>query len=265
MRRLRVLVCILTVVSIVAAVLLWFRSIKMNERPIIKCSVEGDIEVLSNATDEDFLKFVTATDSHDGDITDKIVVERKNYFITKGVTSINYAVCDSNNNVAKLEKHVRFTDYRSPKFTMKNDFITYVKVTSNFSSIVGATDVYDGDISDRVKIISSNYSNNYAGDYDVNCKVTNSFGDISEISFKAIVVDDDREIKKVKLNDYIIYTKIGEQPDFAANISSINENRQENVTIDTSEFNPNEPGTYSVYYKASGLIRGRVVVVVEEA
>lgn len=265
MRRLRVLVSILTVISIITATFLWFRSIKMNEKPVITCSKQGDIEVKSNATDAELLKFVTATDSHDGDITDKIVVERKNYFITKGVTSINYAVCDSNNNVSKIEKHVRFTDYRSPRFTLKNDFITYYRTTSDFTNIVGAYDVYDGDISDRVKIISSNYNNAYAGEYDVNCKVTNSFGDISEISFKAIVVDDDPDVKKVKLNNYIIYTKVGEEPDFIANISSLNGNNESNININKSEFNPDKPGVYSVFYEASGLIRGRVVVVVQEA
>ena len=265
MRRLRVLVCILTVISIVAATLLWLRSIKMNEKPIITCSIAGDIEVKSDVTDTELLKFVTATDSRDGDITDKIIVERKNYFITKGVTSINYAVCDSDNNVAKIEKHVKFTDYRSPRFTLKNDFITYVRSVTDFTSIIGAEDVYDGDISDRVKIISSNYSNAYAGEYDINCKVTNSFGDTSEIDFKAIVVDDDSNVKKVKLHEYIIYTNLGEVPDFNANISSLGGNSASSVAVNTSEFNPDKPGVYSVFYEASGLTRGRVIVVVQEA
>ncbi|MBO4693312.1 MAG: hypothetical protein J5659_02815 [Clostridia bacterium] len=265
MRRLRVLVCILTVISIITATLLWFRSIKMNEKPTIRCSVEGDIEVKSNASDSELLKFVSATDSHDGDITEKIVVERKNYFITKGVTSINYAVCDSDNNVAKIEKHVKFTDYRSPVFTLKNDFITYVRTNTDLNGIVGAKDVYDGDISDRVKVISSNHSNTYAGEYDVNCKVTNSFGDTSEITFKAIVVDDNPDVKKVKLNSYIIYTKTGEEPDFSANILSHNGNNPNNIRINTSEFDPDTPGVYSVYYEIGELTRGRVIVVVEEA
>lgn len=265
MQKLRVWVCILTVVSIVASVLLWFRSIKMNERPVITCSVEGDIEVLSSATDAELLKFVTASDSRDGDISDKIIVERKNYFVSKGITSINYAVCDSDNNVAKISKNVKFTDYRSPKFTMNSDFLVYARTAIDFSNIVGAYDVYDGDISERVKIISSTYNNAYAGEYDVNCKVTNSFGDTSDISFKAIVVDDDPNVKKVKLDKYIMYTAVGETPDFAANIKSLNGSAEANLTIDTSEFKPDVPGVYSVYYKIFDQIRGRVILVVEEA
>ena len=265
MRKLRVWVCILTVVSIVLTVLLWFRSIKMNEKPVIHCSVEGDIEVLSNATDRELLKYVTAEDSKDGDITDKVIVERKNYFISKGITSINYAVCDSDNNVAKIEKHVRFTDYRPPRFILRSDFLVYEQISVDFSSVVGATDVYDGDISDRVKIISNTFNNSYAGEYAVNCKVTNSFGDTSEISFNAIVVDDDPDIKRVKLNRYITYTKVGEEVDFEANILSLNGSPQARLTIDSSEFDPNKPGVYSVYYKISDLIRARLLVVVEEA
>lgn len=265
MRGLRILVCILTVISIIATTLLWFRSIKMNERPVIRCSVSGDIEVKSDVTDKELLKFVTATDSHDGDITNKIVVERKSYFITKGVTSINYAVCDSDNNVAKIEKHIKFTDYHSPRFTFKNDFITYYRTTNDLTNIVGAEDVYDGDISDRVKIISSNYNNAFAGEYDVNCKVTNSFGDTSEINFMAIVVDDDPDVKKVKLKNYIIYTTKGETPDFNANILSLNGSDENSLRINTDKFDVNTPGTYSVLYEVSGLVRGRVIVVVEEA
>ena len=264
MQRLRVLVCVLTVISVVSSAILWFRSIKNNEKPVIICSVEGDIEAKSNVTDSELLKYVTATDSHDGDLTDKIIVERKNYFITKGVTSINYAVCDSNNNVTKIEKHLKFTDYVSPRFILKNDFIVYVNSTSDFTNAIGATDVYDGDISENIKIISNSFTSAYAGEYDVNCKVTNSFGDKSEITFKAIVVDDDPEINKIKLNDYIIYTKVGEQPDFNGNIASLNGNSYDSLKINTSEYLPDEPGVYSVFYEISGLKRGRVLVVVND-
>ena len=266
MRKLRILICILTVVSIVASALLWFRSVKMNVRPVINCNIEGDIEVPSSVTDRELLKYVTASDSKDGDISKNIIVERKNYFISKGLTSINYAVCDSDNNVSKIEKHVRFTDYRSPRFSLKSDFIAYVRTTVDFSNFVEAQDVYDGDITERVKIISNTYSVAYTGEYDVNCKVTNSFGDTSEISFKAIVVDDDPDVKKVKLNNYIIYTTAGDEVDFLANISdSYHLDKNRTLSIDDSELKINTPGVYSVYYLVDDLIRGRVVVVVEEA
>lgn len=265
MRRLRVWVCILTVVSIVASVLLWLRSIKMNERPVIHCSVQGDIEVSSSATDKELLKYVTAKDSKDGDISDKIIVERKNYFISRGLTSINYAVCDSDNNVAKIEKHVRFTDYRSPRFILKSDFLVYAQTSVDFSSIVGAYDVYDGDISSRVKIISNTYNNSYAGEYTVNCKVTNSFGDTSDISFNAIVVDDDPTVKRVRLKDYIFYTEVGKEIDFEANITDLNGSPARMLNIDDGELQLDKPGVYSVYYKIGDLIRARAVVVVQEA
>ncbi len=264
MRTLRVSICILTVISIIASAFLWFRSIQMNEKPVITCSVEGDIKAKSTVTDEELLKFVTATDGRDGDLTDSIIVERKNYFITKGVTSINYAVCDSDNNVTKIQKNLRFTDYMSPRFVLKSDFITFVNSSTDFTSIIGASDVHDGDISDNIKIISNSYSSSNAGSYDINCKVTNSFGDTSQITFKAIVVDDDPNIKKIKLRDYIIYTKVGNTPDFDDNIVSLNGNGKDNLKINTSEYLPDKPGVYSVYYEVSGSIRGRVLVVVQD-
>ena len=135
----------------------------------------------------------------------------------------------------------------------------------DFTNIVGAVDVYDGDISDRVKVISSTYNNAYAGEYAVNCKVTNSFGDASDISFNAIVIDDDEDLKRVKLKEYIFYTDIGESPDFEANIESLNGNPENKLKIDSDEYKPSQPGVYSVYYKVSGIIRARALVVVQEA
>ena len=264
MRALRTLVSIFSVIFVIATVLLWFRSIKMNEKPVITCSVEGNIKVLCSATDEDLLKFVKATDTRDGDITKEIIVERGNYFISKGITSINYAVCDSDNNVTKLQKNVEFTDYQSPKFVLNGDLIYYINSKDDFSDVVGAQDVYDGDISDRVKIISSSYNKSIPGKYDVDCKVTNSFGDTSEIVFSIIVSDGDPQARKINLKDYIIYTKVGEQPDFSANIADFNGYAENQVAVDANEFNADAPGTYSIYYRVSGQIRARVLAVVEE-
>ena len=264
MRALRTLVSVFAVISIIATVVLWFRSIKMNERPVITCSVSGDIEVECAATDEDLLKFVTAKDSKDGNLTEKIIVERKNYFISTGITTISYAVCDSDNNVTKLSKNVRFTDYHPPRFTLKSDMVFYTNTADGFSNVIGAEDVYDGDISSRVKIISSTFNISEAGEYEVDCKVTNSFGDTSEIVFGAIVIDGDEQTRKIRLNDYIIYLKKGENYDFGANILDLNGNAESQVVIDTESFKPDTPGVYSVYYKVAGKIRARVLAVVEE-
>ena len=116
-----------------------------------------------------------------------------------------------------------------------------------------------------MKIISNTYNNAYAGEYDVNCKVTNSFGDTSEISFKAIVVDENPNSGKISLNNYIIYTDIGESPDFAANIASPSGDSYGHININTTEFDENTPGVYSVYYETANQVRARVIVVVQEA
>lgn len=264
MRTLRVFVSILAVISVVATVFLWARSIEMNEKPVITCSVDGDLQVKCSVTDKELLKYVTATDGRDGDITSKVVIERKKFFVSKGITTINYAVCDSDNNVTKLSKNLHFTDYHAPRFTLKNDLISYINNPIDFANSIGAYDAYDGDISDRVKIISSTYSSTVSGKYDIDCKVTNSFGDTSEIVFKAIVLDGNPDASRIRLKDYIIYTTVGEQPDFAANISDFNGNAEKQLEINTDDYNPDKAGVYSVYYEVSGRIETRVLVVVEE-
>lgn len=74
------------------------------------------IEVSLKATDEELLKGVSAHDEKDGDLTGNIIIESVSGFTEKGVSKITYAVCDSNNNVAKTTRKIRFNGYQSPKF-----------------------------------------------------------------------------------------------------------------------------------------------------
>ena len=240
--------------------------------PVIKCDSGEIIEVPTKTSDKELLKYVTAYDEEDGDLTKNIIVERQNYFLEKGLTTVNFAVCDSDNNTVKLKKKIKFSDYTSPQIELLDDLIIPTQETISFKSLTTVVDKYDGNISGKTKIISPNYNNLKAGEYDINFKVTNSFSDTCDITVKAIVTDEDYSAASIKLSKYSLYTEIGETVNFRDYISGIVSTNGQNysvsqVIIDDSDFNPEKAGIYNVFFSvksgSSTITKTRMIVVVD--
>ncbi len=273
MYRLRVAVSILAVITVSLMVI--FGLLDMNKRnaPKIYCKEKSTISVPTDITDAELLKYVTAIDREDGVLTKKIVVERQFYFLEKGLTTVVFSVCDSDNNTAKLERKLRFTDYHSPEIKLNNDLIVPIKGNVIFRNSVTLIDKYDGDLTSHIKIISPNYNRLVAGKYDINFKVTNSFSDTCDITVQAIVTDEDYSAATIRLSEYLIYASKGEEIDFSQYITTVlNHYGQgyttENVEIDASEYNPDKAGTYNIFYAIksgeTNITRTRLVVIVRE-
>ena len=172
----------------------------------------------------------------------------------------------------KLKKKIRFSDYTSPQIELLDDLIIPTRATVSFKNVTTVVDKYDGDISEKIKIISPNYNNLKAGEYDVNFKVTNSFSDTCDITVKAIVTDEDYSAATIKLSKYLIYTSIGETVNFKDYIKGVIGVNDQNysasqVVIDDSEFNPEKAGTYNVFFSiksgSNTVTKTRMTVVVD--
>ena len=273
MKALRVIIVVLAVVVACLNVGLHFANATKNEGPIITCDTDT-IKVSCHAKNEEILKHLKATDKQDGDLTDKIIIEKKSYFTTKSNSRIVFAVIDSDKNIATIDRNISYTDYESPKINMMTDLILPTQGTYSLSNYFTATDVIDGDISNRIKIISSEFNAAVAGKYKVNVKVTNSMGDYSDVSIDAIVTD--RKFStSIKLSDYIVYVNCGDDKeiDYRSYISEVDSESKQvtasNVVVDYSEVNLKKAGVYNVYYTvgnaASPEGMTRLVVVVEDS
>ena len=173
--------------------------------PEINCSADI-ITVSVKDSKEKMLSFVTATDKKDGDVTDRIIVESISPFIDKNTAKITYAVCDSENNVTKLEKDIVFTDYTAPEFSFSQQQVYYVGSTKvELLKGVSAYDSIDGDISSRVVISDSKIDLSQPGIYPVTYSVTTSKGVTSEITVNAYVYAS-RLYEKISLDSYLVYT-----------------------------------------------------------
>ncbi len=272
MQFLRIFVSILAALSIIGMAVLTIADFNRKNPPVIECNADDIIEAPTNITDEELLKYVTVHDEEDGDITERVIVERQNFFLEKGLTSITFSVSDSDNNTVKLKKNIKFSDYHSPRIEMHDDLIISTKESLDFKNTVSVNDKYDGDISNKVKIISPNYNNLKPGEYDINFKVTNSFSDSCDITVKAIVTDEDYSMATIKLSSYIAYVKKGENLNFSEYITGITGTSGQgytpaSVSIDTKEFNNEKSGVYNVYYtigsQTAPITKTRLIVVVE--
>lgn len=277
MRALRISACVLAAIVIISSVVLRVTSSGKADKPEITCSAGDVIEASTAITDGELLAYASAYDEQDGDLTADIVVSRKNFFIAPNTLSIVFAVCDSDNNVATVERKLRFTDYTPPEIILTDDLIFPSGYSFELSKYVRAQDVIDGDITNYVKLISTEFVNTL-GTYKVNLKVSNSMADITDITVNAIVTDSYNADVRINLSQYIVYVGAGAELDFASFVSGVNNMGGTrygvgDVTVDASGVNMSEPGVYDVFYRIyegrNASVREvtftRLVVVVREA
>ena len=212
---------------------------------------QDTLKVSINDSEEKLLEGVTATDGKDGDITQNIIIESISKFIRPGVCTITYAVTDNDNHVAKATRTLEYTDYTSPEFYMRRVLVYSVEEDLDIHAAVGARDCIDGDISDKVTIVATDYVENTAGVFNVSLQVSNSMGDTIFLDITVHVEGNETMAPEIALKKSLIYIKKGEKPDF--------EDYIQEVTIDgvvmtdygmliSTNFNSEIPGTYNVHY-----------------
>lgn len=164
--------------------------VSMNP-PIIEFDDNYKETISVTSTEEDLLEYVTATDVEDGDVSDSVIIEQMSNLIEGDRREVVYAVCDSDNNVTKVTKEITYSDYTPPVIEAIDEEPTinerkYAAVRDCFR----ATDVIDGDISNKIKIVSIDTSKGTStrGVFPVILTVTNSCGDVSYLETSVIFV-----------------------------------------------------------------------------
>lgn len=156
------------------------------------------------------LQGITAKDKRDGDVTDLLVVERVTLLDSKGTLMVNYAAFDNAGNVSKAQREAKYTDYRSPRFTMESPLIFTYGASFDVLSIVSANDSIDGDIQHRIRATPlDKVAINELGIHEVQFQVSNSLGDTVTKVFPVEVYDPDMYDAKLYLTDYLVYLPAG--------------------------------------------------------
>ena len=206
MRNLKIIVVVLFLVVSIAFTALFCYNFVVADRtaPVIYCDGEP-LTVSVSASDRDLCAGLQAIDDRDGDITDRIIVQKVSRLVSNNTAVVSYAVFDSSSNVCTFSRDVTYADYRSPRFTLDQPLIYSLNSLITIEDRLRASDVIDGDISSRIRLSSSNVYNNSPGQYPILIQVTNSTGDTSTVRLTVTVKNYTARDPVIRLDDYLIY------------------------------------------------------------
>ena len=143
-----------------------------------------------------------AYDNVDGDITDKVIV-------TKKQDKVYYNVSDSSGNKKITYRTINYEDKESPVIILNDSGNSYIYLKHKYiDKGFTASDNCDGDITDKVAV-HNNINTNKTGDYEVTYSITDSVGNKNTVTKKVIVYDD---ISKVPKNGKVVYLTFDDGP-----------------------------------------------------
>ena len=206
MRNLKIIVItVFIIVSIAFSMLFCYDRIVLDhEAPMIYCD-ENVLEVSVRASDEELCAGLTAYDNVDGDITDRIVVRKISQLIDANRAKIFYAVFDSSSNYCTFSRDITYTDYKKPYFSLSQPLIYNLNGLITLEDRLSAHDVIDGDITNRIRLSSSNLANSAIGKYPIIVQVTNSTGDTSLVTLTVSIQNYTSQHPVIYLDEYLIY------------------------------------------------------------
>lgn len=255
MRYLRLFSVLFLIISVLFA--LWanihYLSTVNRDIPVFK----NDIEFLEISVDNEpdaLMSGLSAYDATDGDLTDRIMIASTSHFIDKGTVNVKYVVFDSHNNSATLTRKVKYTDYYSPRFELEKAPI-YVKGSSfDLLDYVKVTDAIDGDISDRIRVISNAVSNYSSGIYPVIIEVSNSYGDTARAEIMVTYIENKNNVS-INLSKYLVYIEKDEEFNPTEWIASVTTDDNKLLDFDDVTVQGNldtkTPGFYQLFYNYS--------------
>ncbi len=265
-----------------AAYRIFDRVVTDKVSPRITVEETGDIlQVSMNDPDSVLLQGVTAQDNKDGDVTDSLIIESVANINQNHQVVVTYAAFDRAGNVAKAQRTVQFTDYRSPRFTLSGPLAFPYGSRTGVLDYIGAVDGLDGEIGYRVKTTMMDDTTITAeGIHNVLFRVTNSLSDTAELVIPVEVYDADQHDADLFLKEYIVYILVGSAFDAESYLkeyrlfgetTDLTRGISGGLTLDTTgTVNVNEPGVYTVGYTVTAVRNGlvysgysKLVVVVE--
>lgn len=171
-------------------------------------NTEQTLQISTEDPPEAIFRGLSAWDKTDGDLTKEIMVASVSHFLEPGTVRVKYVVFDDHNNSATLSRLVCYTDYQKPRFSLEKAPVYTVGTPFDLLDYVKVEDVIDGDISDRIRVLSNMVNNYTAGNYPVVLEVSNSGGDTAQVTLWVHYVSKESSAV-VSLSRYIVYVEQG--------------------------------------------------------
>ena len=187
--------------------------------PVITADLDS-ISISVNDGEEGLKKGLKAEDNKDGDITEDIIIGKETKFVDKGTTNVEFIVFDSSNNVGSFTRSVEYTDYVSPYFTLSEPLVYNVGKNVTVLDRISAIDCVEGNITNKLKIVSSDIDKDVPGIYSLGVEVSNKFGDVVSVSLPVNVVEGSYNNEVIDMDNYMAVVEVGEEFDPWSYISS---------------------------------------------
>ena len=220
-----------------------------NTAPVI--TFDSDmIKVKADASDEDLLEGVTASDQEDGDLTDDILIDSISAFNSEEERTITYVVFDKDNKSTSASRKLKYKKYTAPKFTVSDSLLQSSLTMTKINTMIGATSSVDGNIDGNVEIKTGTYEDHKM---PLDLTVSDSTGTESHLSL-IYEYDNTSYTSDIVLKKYLIYVKAGKEADLEDNIDSVMVGNSEyvdlmdHVVIKRGDLDYDVPGLYDIYY-----------------
>lgn len=254
MRLLRkILIVALAVLSVLhIGTRMYLSSTDRKTPPVIKCPTEV-LEVSASDDESKLLSGVTASDPQDGDLTSHVIVGGISKLISNNTAKVTLLVFDSDDNMGMCVRYIRYTDYQRPSFSVTQPLVYSSVEEVTLAERVCASDVVDGDISQRIRVSSLSTTSN-SEIYDITIQVTNSMGDTSRLRLPVLIQPTNPLRPIIALSNHLIYLDVGSEFDPAAYVTAVTASQTSidvsQVSI-SSDVNTTATGTYRVVYTYS--------------
>lgn len=254
--QITVIVLFLVVSVIFTSFFLYDRTMVDKEAPMIVC--DGlPVHVSVYATDKDLCVGLTATDNVDGDLTDRIIVRKVSQLYGSNSALIYYAVFDSSSNYCTFSRSIHYTDYRKPRFSLSQPLSFNISSKVTLEDRLTASDMIDGDISQRIRLSSTSVSILEPGVYPITVQVMNSSGDTAVATLPVIIQSVTSRHPVIRLSDYLVYADLNEELSEETLRSYIVSAREssggtlldaEDINIDWSQLDTSKRGCSNISY-----------------
>ncbi|MBC1228526.1 immunoglobulin-like domain-containing protein [Listeria booriae] len=190
---------------------------------------------------------ITASDTEDGDLTDRIDIESSDVDMTQpGTYAVEYSVTDSDNNTTKITRHVYVRTNDKPVIHASDQTF---KAGASFDPLAGmsASDTEDGDITANVTVTANDVDTNQAGTYHVTYSVTDSDDNTTTKTITITVLTNEKPV--ITAADITQKAHRSVDPMAGVTASDLEDgDLTANIKIIANDINIDVPGEYHVTY-----------------
>lgn len=217
------------------------------------------------------LEGLTATDDRDGDLTDRILVERTSRFSEPGVCQVSYVVFDNSGNFCRYQRTAVYDDYVSPKLQLEAPLMFRMGEQISIMDRIRLYDSIDGDITHALKLESSNVPDNATGVFEIELSATNNYGDSISARIPLNIGVYSANAPQIALKEYLVYTKVGADFDPLTYVESVQDKEGRSISKDQikviSQVDLSKPGGGQICYEVTdqrGVLGVTYLVVIAE-